>query len=30
VIQSRGDDPGLEIVRALWPDESPFQVDRTS
>jgi hypothetical protein len=27
-IQSRGDDPGLEIVRALWPDESPFQVDR--
>ena len=28
VIQSRGDDPGLEIVRALWPDESPFQVDR--
>jgi hypothetical protein len=28
VIQSRGEDPGLEIVRALWPDESPFQVDR--
>jgi hypothetical protein len=28
VIQSRGDDPGLEIVRALWPDEAPFQVDR--
>jgi hypothetical protein len=28
VIQSRGDDPGLEIVRALWPGESPFQVDR--
>jgi len=27
-IQSRGDDPGLEIVRALWPGESPFQVDR--
>jgi len=28
VIQSRGDDPGLEIVRALWPGEAPFQVDR--
>jgi hypothetical protein len=28
VIQSRGDDPGQEIVRALWPGESPFQVDR--
>ena len=28
MIQSRGDDPGLEIVRALWPGEAPFQVDR--
>jgi hypothetical protein len=28
VIQSRGEDPGLEIVRALWPGETPFQVDR--
>jgi len=28
VVQSRGDDPGLEIVRELWPDEAPFQVDR--
>ncbi len=28
VIQSRGDDPALEIVRALWPGEAPFQVDR--
>src|SRR5882672_12143909 len=28
VIQSRGEDPGLDIVRALWPGESPFQVDR--
>jgi hypothetical protein len=28
VIQSCGDDPGLEIVRALWPGESPFEVDR--
>jgi len=28
VIQSRGEDPGIEIVRALWPGEAPFQVDR--
>jgi len=28
VVQSRGDDPGLEIVRELWADEAPFQVDR--
>jgi len=28
VVQSHGDDPGLEIVRELWPDEAPFQVDR--
>jgi len=28
VVQSRGDDPGLEIIRELWPDEAPFQVDR--
>ena len=27
-IQSYGEDPGLEIVRRLWPGESPFQVDR--
>ena len=27
-IQSSGDDPGLEIVRAIWPDEKPFSVDR--
>ena len=27
-MQSRGDDPGLEIIRELWPDEAPFQVDR--
>ena len=27
-IQSCGNDPGLEIIRQLWPDESPFQVDR--
>ena len=28
VIQSYGRDPSLEIVRKLWPDEDPFQVDR--
>jgi hypothetical protein len=27
-IQSYGQDPGLEIVQRLWPDENPFQVDR--
>jgi hypothetical protein len=28
VIQSYGRDPSLEIIQMLWPDESPFQVDR--
>jgi hypothetical protein len=27
-IQSYGHDPGLEIIRQLWPQERPFQVDR--
>ncbi|HXV41273.1 MAG TPA: hypothetical protein VD701_09950 [Steroidobacteraceae bacterium] len=27
-IQSYGRDPGVEIIRQLWPDENPFQVDR--
>ena len=27
-IQSYGNDPGLEIVREIWPNESPFQTDR--
>ena len=27
-IQSYGRDPGLEIVRRLWPDEDPFRTDR--
>ncbi len=27
-IQSAGDDPGLEIIREIWPDEEPFPVDR--
>jgi hypothetical protein len=28
VIQSYGRDPALEVIRKLWPDENPFQVDR--
>ena len=27
-IQSHGGDPGLEIIRKIWPDEQPFQTDR--
>ena len=27
-IQSKGDDPGLEIVEEIWPGEEPFPVDR--
>jgi hypothetical protein len=27
-IQSYGRDPGLEIIRRLWPKEDPFLVDR--
>ena len=27
-IQSFGNDPGLEVVQSLWPDENPFQVGR--
>ena len=27
-IQSYGNDPGLEIVRELWPGETPFTVNR--
>jgi hypothetical protein len=27
-IQSYGNDPGLEIIQRLWPNENPFQVDR--
>lgn len=27
-IQSCGNDAGLELVRAVWPDENPFTVDR--
>ena len=27
-FQSAGNDPGLELVREIWPDEDPFMVDR--
>ena len=27
-VQSHGDDPALEIIRKLWPQESPFLVNR--
>jgi len=27
-IQSYGDDPALEVVQRIWPDENPFQVRR--
>ena len=27
-IHSCGRDPGLEIIRKIWPDEDPFQTSR--
>ena len=27
-IHSYGDDPGIEIIRNLWPDENPFRTSR--
>jgi hypothetical protein len=27
-IHSRGDDPGMEIIRKVWPDDNPFQTNR--
>ena len=27
-VQSFGNDPGLELVQNIWPDEDPFRVDR--
>jgi SAM-dependent methyltransferase len=27
-IHSHGDDPGLEIIREVWPGETPFTTDR--
>ncbi|MEX0698266.1 MAG: hypothetical protein WD651_06330 [Acidimicrobiia bacterium] len=29
-VQARGDDPGLEIIRRVWPDEDPFPHRRTA
>ncbi len=28
LIQSTGRDPGMEIIRAIWPDENPFVTPR--
>ena len=28
VIQSTGKDPSMEIIRKIWPGESPFQTPR--
>lgn len=28
VVQSTGHDPGMEIIRKVWPDENPFQTPR--
>lgn len=28
VIHAHGDDPGLEIIRNVWPDEHPFRTGR--
>jgi hypothetical protein len=28
VVHSHGEDPGLEIIRGVWPDEDPFQTNR--
>jgi SAM-dependent methyltransferase len=27
-IHSHGEDPGLEVIRAVWPGENPFTADR--
>ncbi len=27
-VQSCGNDPGLELIQKIWPEEAPFQVDR--
>jgi SAM-dependent methyltransferase len=27
-VHAHGDDPGLEIIRGVWPDEDPFQTTR--
>lgn len=28
VVHAHGDDPGLEIIRGVWPDENPFRHGR--
>jgi hypothetical protein len=28
VVHAHGNDPGLEIIRGVWPDEDPFQTNR--
>lgn len=28
VIHAHGDDPGIEIIRGVWPEADPFQTDR--
>jgi hypothetical protein len=28
IVQSSGDDPALELVRQVWPNEDPFRVNR--
>jgi hypothetical protein len=28
VVQSYGDDPGMEIIHGVWPDEDPFKTHR--
>ena len=27
-VQSYGQDPGLELIRRIWPHENPFQANR--
>jgi len=27
-VQSHGGDVGLELIREIWPEEDPFQIDR--
>ncbi len=29
VVHAHGNDPGLEIIRGVWPDEDPFQTGRS-
>jgi len=29
-VHSHGDDPGMELVRSIWPGENPFTTDRAS